>query len=83
MLTEVVANCGELPAPPPRPVDGTVIGAMRAKLQSVAGHEVYALRKAIAEPVFGQIKDRQRVPPLLVPRPAQGSCGVDPDLPHA
>jgi hypothetical protein len=35
---------------------GTVIGAMRAKLQTAAGHAVYALRKAIVEPVFGQIK---------------------------
>ena len=40
----------------PPPDDGTVIGAMRATLQTVAGHAVYALRKAIAEPVFGQIK---------------------------
>jgi chemotaxis protein histidine kinase CheA len=48
---------GEAPAPPPRADDGTAIGAMRAKLQTVAGHAVYALRKAIVEPVFGQIKD--------------------------
>ena len=46
---------GDLPVPP-RPDDGTVLGAMRAKLQTAAGHAVYALRKAIAEPVFGQIK---------------------------
>ncbi|HEX7512279.1 MAG TPA: IS1182 family transposase [Candidatus Methylomirabilis sp.] len=45
---------GEAPAPPAD--DGTVIGAMRAKLQTVAGHAIYALRKAIVEPVFGQIK---------------------------
>jgi transposase len=44
-------------APAPIPDDETVIGAMRAKLQTAAGHAVYALRKAIAEPVFGQIKD--------------------------
>jgi hypothetical protein len=43
-------------APPPPADDGTVIGAMRAKLQTVAGHAVSALRKAIVEPVFGQIK---------------------------
>ena len=43
-------------APPRRPDDGTAIGAMHAKLQSAAGHAVYALRKAIVEPVFGQIK---------------------------
>jgi transposase len=48
---------GDAPAPPPRPDDGTVSGAMRAKLQTAAGHAVYALRKAIVEPVFGQIKD--------------------------
>lgn len=45
---------GEAPAPPAD--DGTVLGAMRAKLQTAAGHAVYALRKAIVEPVFGQIK---------------------------
>ena len=45
---------GEAPAPPAD--DGTVIGAMRAKLQTAAGHAVYALRKTIVEPVFGQIK---------------------------
>jgi transposase len=43
-------------APAPASDDGTVIGAMRAKLQTVAGHAAYALRKAIVEPVFGQIK---------------------------
>ena len=47
---------GNTPAPP-HSDDGTVRGAMRAKLQTAAGHTVYALRKAIAEPVFGQIKD--------------------------
>lgn len=31
--------------------------AMRARLQSAEGHAVYALRKAIVEPVFGQIKE--------------------------
>jgi hypothetical protein len=45
---------GEAPAPPAD--DGTVVGAMRATLQTAAGHAVYALRKAIVEPVFGQIK---------------------------
>ncbi len=47
---------GEAPAPPPRPDDGTALAAMRAKLRTAAGHAVYALRKVIAEPVFGQIK---------------------------
>jgi len=34
--------------------------AMRAKLQMAEGHGVYALRKAIVEPVFGQIKEVRR-----------------------
>ena len=46
---------GDVPEPP-GPADGTVTSAMRAKLQTAAGHAVYALRKAIVEPVFGQIK---------------------------
>jgi hypothetical protein len=37
--------------------DGAVIGTMRAKLQTAGGRVVYAPRKAIAEPAFGQIKD--------------------------
>lgn len=40
----------------PAAEDGTVIGAMRAKLQTAVGQALYALRKAIVEPVFGQIK---------------------------
>ena len=40
----------------PVPENGTGIGAMRAKVASSAGHAVYALRKTIVEPVFGQIK---------------------------
>jgi hypothetical protein len=38
-------------------MDGTVRGAMRARLQTAAGQAIYALRKAIVEPVFGQIKE--------------------------
>jgi transposase len=44
-------------APPSAPAGGTVIAAMRAKLRTPLGHATYALRKAIVEPVFGQIKD--------------------------
>jgi transposase len=46
---------GKAPAAPVAD-DGTVIGAMRAKVTSTAGQAVYALRKMIVEPVFGQIK---------------------------
>jgi transposase len=51
---------GDAPVPAPRPDDGTVIGAMRAKVRGPTGHTLYALRKAIVEPVFGQIKDTRR-----------------------
>ena len=44
---------GEAPAPVPGPADGTAIATMRAKLQTAVGHAVYAVRKAIVEPVFG------------------------------
>ena len=40
----------------PPPPDAAAITQMRAKRQTAAGHAVYALRKAIVEPVFGQIK---------------------------
>ncbi len=43
------------PAPPVAD-DGTVRGAMRAKVASALGAALYALRKTIVEPVFGQIK---------------------------
>jgi len=46
---------GEAPATLVRE-DGTVIGRMRAKIASDAGQAIYALRKTIIEPVFGQIK---------------------------
>ena len=38
----------------PRGLDAR--GRMDRKLRSVAGHEIYSLRKTIVEPVFGQIK---------------------------
>jgi transposase len=48
---------GQVPAPGPLPGEDSVSATMRAKLQTAAGHAVYTLRKAIVEPVFGQIKD--------------------------
>jgi len=35
----------------------TLIEQMREKLRSAQGHAVYKMRKAIVEPVFGQIKE--------------------------
>ena len=49
----------EAPAECPRgplPTGATRIDQMRRKLQTKAGKSVYARRKAIVEPVFGQIK---------------------------
>ena len=37
----------------------TLLERMRRKLQTVAGRAIYARRKAVVEPVFGQIKQRQ------------------------
>ncbi|MEK7751576.1 MAG: transposase, partial [Acidobacteriota bacterium] len=37
----------------------TLAKRMRRKLSSVAGRAVYKMRKAIVEPVFGQIKERR------------------------
>ena len=48
---------GGTPEPMPVPGEDSVRATMRAKLQTAAGRAVYALRKAIVEPVFGQIKD--------------------------
>ena len=42
--------------PPQRPMSGPVAEEMRKKLQTNAGAEIYCRRKAIVEPVFGQIK---------------------------
>lgn len=35
----------------------TPLERMKQKLRSAAGHEIYKMRKAIVEPVFGQIKE--------------------------
>jgi transposase len=40
----------------PLPKDATRVARMRRKLKTKAGKAVYAARKAIVEPVFGQIK---------------------------
>ena len=48
---------GQAPEPESLPGESSASATMRAKLQTAAGHAVYALRKAIVEPVFGQIKE--------------------------
>lgn len=41
------------------PKNASLLERMRRKLQTIAGRAIYARRKAIVEPVFGQIKQRQ------------------------
>ena len=43
----------------PIPKAATLLERMRRKLQTVLGRKIYARRKAIVEPVFGQIKSGQ------------------------
>jgi transposase len=43
----------------PIPKRATLLERMQRKLQTVSGQAIYARRKVIVEPVFGQIKQRQ------------------------
>jgi transposase len=43
----------------PPPVNATAKEAMRRKLRTESGRSIYKMRKAIVEPVFGQIKERR------------------------
>jgi len=51
---EVVKMTGDPPPPDASPKE-----AMREKLRTEAGRAVYKMRKAIVEPVFGQIKEQR------------------------
>ena len=50
---------GEIPIQPRGriPKDATVAERMARKIKTVKGRAIYSLRKQIAEPVFGQIKE--------------------------
>ena len=63
---------------PPRPWASPVAEAMRAKLDSVAGRAIYARRKTLPEPVFGQIKEGRgfRRGGVLEPAPESLDQGV-------
>jgi transposase len=52
---EIVPPCPRGPIPK----KATLLERMRRKLHTVAGRAIYARRKVIVEPVFGQIKQRQ------------------------
>ena len=43
----------------PPPENATAKQAMAHKLRTEAGRSIYKMRKAIVEPVFGQIKERR------------------------
>ena len=43
----------------PPPLQATAKQAMRHKLRTEAGRSIYKMRKAIVEPVFGQIKEQR------------------------
>jgi transposase len=49
----------ETASEPPPPQGATPREAMRHKLCTQAGRSIYKMRKAIVEPVFGQIKERR------------------------
>jgi transposase len=60
---------GEQPAGSPRgplPQGATRVDRMRRKLQTKAGKAVYAARKGIVEPVFGQIKQARGIRQFLL-----------------
>jgi len=60
---------GEQPAGSPRgplPQRATRVERMRRKLQTKAGKAVYAARKGIVEPVFGQIKQARGIRQFLL-----------------
>jgi transposase len=58
----------------PIPKTATPLERMGRKLQTVAGRAIYARRKAIVEPVFGQIKQRQGFRQFLL-RGIRKVCG--------
>jgi hypothetical protein len=53
--SQIVSPCPRGPIPQ----SATSLERMRRKLQTIIGRKIYARRKAIVEPVFGQIKHRQ------------------------
>jgi transposase len=50
----------------PLPKGATLVDRMRRKLQTKAGKRVYAARKGIVEPVFGQIKQARGIRQFLL-----------------
>jgi len=61
------------------PKDADLKARMAGKLRSNKGSRIYAQRRAIVEPVIGQIKEATG--PATVPseRPGEGQCRMAPD----
>ena len=77
MRTSVGLGAGGLPA------EASAKERMRAKLRTATGKVLYAARKRIVEPVFGQIEVGAGHPRVPVARPGEGHGGVATDLPDA
>ncbi len=77
-------NHGEKPPPTtgPPPSGASVAEQMRHKLRTAEGQAIYKLRKAVVEPVFGQIKEARgfRIPAA---RAGESAGGMADDLRHA
>ena len=68
IATEKVKHSQSVPSAPRGriPTDLSVKDRMRRKLRTKAGRGVYRMRKAIVEPVFGQIKEARRFSRFLL-----------------
>ena len=64
-------------------MDASVKEKMAHKLRSAAGKLLYAARKHIVEPVFGQIKSARGIRAFLLTRLGEGVGRVAIDLPDA
>jgi len=61
----------------PIPKTATLLERMRRKLQTMVGRALYARRKVIVEPVFGQIKHQQGFRQFLLRGPTKrGANGL-------
>ena len=63
------------------PQGATLVDRMKRKLQTKVGKAVYAARKCVVEPVFGQVKAGTRVSSILATRKTEGKRGVGTGLP--
>src|SRR5208283_4065447 len=59
-----------------------LLAQMKQKLKTEAGRDLYRMRKAIVEPVFGQIKEWRGFRRFLTARIAEGASRMETDLPH-